>query len=48
MPAGRRQGHNSRDRAVPIHDHNLGALLDGAKMLGEAVLELGYLDLSHG
>ena len=48
MPAGRRQGNDLRDGAVPVHDDNLRAILDRPKMLGQAVLELGDLDLSHG
>lgn len=48
VPAGRRQGNDSCDRAVPVHDDNLPATLDCPKVLGESVLELGDLHLSHG
>ena len=47
-PTGLGHGHDPRDRAVPVHDDHLGAVLDRAKMLRQTVLELGDLHVCHG
>jgi hypothetical protein len=43
-----RRRNEARDGTVPIAHLDLGPALDRSQVLGEAILELGDLDASHG